>query len=256
MSRPISAASRRGSPTRSAICDELVVKPVGEVGRLRHHDRAARQPRPSSRTAAAELLADPANYISQPMIELSVAPTLCDDGRRAAPCRSAAVRGHRARHLGAAGRADAGGAAAGLAGRQLLAGRRLEGHLGAGVSERRPEPCSPATPSSLFWLARYVERAENLARILDVNETFAARRRGGRNWLSMLRINADEEAFFEQHAAPDAASVLRFYLLDADNPTSICRDPPCARERAHPAAADLDRDVGAAQRVPQPRSAR
>ena len=35
----------------------------------------------------------------------------------------------------------------------------------------------------IFWLARYVERAENLARILDVNETFSRDSRGGQNWL-------------------------------------------------------------------------
>ncbi|MDH3792994.1 MAG: alpha-E domain-containing protein, partial [Rhodospirillales bacterium] len=30
-----------------------------------------------------------------------------------------------------------------------------------------------------FWMARYVERAENLARVLDVNETFSRDTRGG-----------------------------------------------------------------------------
>jgi len=37
----------------------------------------------------------------------------------------------------------------------------------------------------IFWLARYVERAENLARILDVNETFSRDTRGGQNWRSI-----------------------------------------------------------------------
>ena len=65
---------------------------------------------------------------------LSVSPTLTEHGRRAAPRRSAPVRGDRARHLGAARRPDAGRAAGGHAGGEFVAGRRLEGHLGAGMS--------------------------------------------------------------------------------------------------------------------------
>jgi uncharacterized alpha-E superfamily protein len=72
----------------------------------------------------------------------------------------------------------------------------------------------------LFWLARYVERIENIVRLLDITETFA-RDRHGRNWLSVVQINADEKAFFAKHSVADAKSVADFYMLDADNPTSI-----------------------------------
>ena len=72
----------------------------------------------------------------------------------------------------------------------------------------------------MFWLARYVERIENIARILDITETFA-RDRQGRNWLSVVQINADERAFFAKHDIADASTVADFYLLDADNPTSV-----------------------------------
>ena len=64
-----------------------------------------------------------------------------DAGRQpaAGPARRpAAVRGQRRRAgVGAAGRADPGGAAGGRAGRQLQPGRRLQGHLGAGRGGRR-----------------------------------------------------------------------------------------------------------------------
>lgn len=83
----------------------------------------------------------------------------------------------------------------------------------------------------VFWLARYMERVENIARILDVTETFA-RDRGGRNWLSVVQINADEERFFARHQTADAASVLHFYLLDGANPTSIQASLQAARENA------------------------
>lgn len=84
----------------------------------------------------------------------------------------------------------------------------------------------------LFWLARYVERAENLARILDVQETFSRDSGGGHDWRLVLVINADSEAFFARYREADAASVLRFYLIDRSNPTSILSDVQFARENA------------------------
>jgi uncharacterized alpha-E superfamily protein len=84
----------------------------------------------------------------------------------------------------------------------------------------------------IFWLARYVERAENLARILDVNETFSRDSRGGQNWRSILQLNTDEKRFFATHSAATAHTVVRFYVVDASNPTSIVSAIRCARENA------------------------
>jgi uncharacterized alpha-E superfamily protein len=84
----------------------------------------------------------------------------------------------------------------------------------------------------IFWLARFIERAENLARILEVNETSARDRTGSQNWLSIIQINADEERFFEKHATATAESVSGFYVADAQNPTSIASAVSSARENA------------------------
>jgi uncharacterized alpha-E superfamily protein len=81
---------------------------------------------------------------------------------------------------------------------------------------------------NLFWLARYLERVENMARIIEITETFS-RDSGARNWLSVVQINADEKRFFEKHKIADARSVAHFYLLDADNPTSV----PASLQAAH-----------------------
>lgn len=61
--------------------ERLVVKPVGESGGygITIGPRASAQ---ELETARAALLADPANWISQPMIGLSVGPTLTDAGLR------------------------------------------------------------------------------------------------------------------------------------------------------------------------------
>jgi uncharacterized alpha-E superfamily protein len=85
---------------------------------------------------------------------------------------------------------------------------------------------------SALWLARYMERIENLARLLDVTKTFARDAEDGRNWLSLLHINGDEAEFFAKHAVPEAASVTHFYLLDGDNPASVQSAIRYARENA------------------------
>jgi uncharacterized alpha-E superfamily protein len=84
----------------------------------------------------------------------------------------------------------------------------------------------------IFWLARSVERAENLARILEVNETFSRDRSGSHNWLSIVQLHTDEEAFFAKHRVASAENVIRFYLTDAGNPTSIVSAVTNARDNA------------------------
>jgi uncharacterized alpha-E superfamily protein len=85
---------------------------------------------------------------------------------------------------------------------------------------------------SALWLARYMERIENLARLLDVTKTYAGDGEVDHNWLSLLRINGDDDEFFAKHGDADAVSVARFYLLDAANPSSVQTAIACARENA------------------------
>jgi uncharacterized alpha-E superfamily protein len=74
---------------------------------------------------------------------------------------------------------------------------------------------------AIFWLARYMERVENLARMLDVTESFARDDRGVGNWRSVPQINGDDARFRERYPAATGADAVRFYMLDGDNPTSI-----------------------------------
>lgn len=84
----------------------------------------------------------------------------------------------------------------------------------------------------LFWLARYVERAESLARVLDVQETFARDRRGRHDWRAVLRLYGYEEAFDARYAVANAINVLTFYVLDPENPGSVVSCIAAARENA------------------------
>jgi uncharacterized alpha-E superfamily protein len=85
---------------------------------------------------------------------------------------------------------------------------------------------------SLFWMARYLERVENLARLVDVTQTFESPGHEAESWLAMIRINADEEQFAKAGLPPTADNVKRFYLLDRSNPTGIPNSLEAARTNA------------------------
>ncbi|UKJ74703.1 alpha-E domain-containing protein [Azospirillum brasilense] len=84
----------------------------------------------------------------------------------------------------------------------------------------------------IFWMARYMERAENLARILDVHETFARDTRGMTNWFSIVQLNADEKDFFSRHDRPTAEAVVHYYMFDTQNTNSLVSMLRMARENA------------------------
>jgi uncharacterized alpha-E superfamily protein len=81
------------------------------------------------------------------------------------------------------------------------------------------------TAESLFWLTRYIERAENVARILTVGHRTAtiAHSLGnlGNEWESTLRAAGCEDGFFERFEAATSATVIAYMVFDADNPSSI-----------------------------------
>jgi uncharacterized alpha-E superfamily protein len=85
---------------------------------------------------------------------------------------------------------------------------------------------------SIFWLARQVERANSMARILDVNESFSRNARGEHDWQSVLRLYADEQEFLSTGRRPTADAVIHFYILDEGNPNSVRNCIRMARENA------------------------
>jgi uncharacterized alpha-E superfamily protein len=86
--------------------------------------------------------------------------------------------------------------------------------------------------SNLYWLGRYLERAENLARILEINETYARDPASGPSWRKMLELNADDARFEKVYGTPTAESVIFFYLIDRNNAASIHNCTRIARENA------------------------
>ena len=85
---------------------------------------------------------------------------------------------------------------------------------------------------ALFWLGRYMERIENLARVLDVTDTFVRHGVDQSGWRSVVQINADEARFTKLYGTANAESVAQFYLVDRENPTSVLSSLFAARENA------------------------
>jgi uncharacterized alpha-E superfamily protein len=84
----------------------------------------------------------------------------------------------------------------------------------------------------VFWMARYTERANSLARVLDVNQAYSQDAHGVRNWQSILTFYADEAAFAELYKQVSAEAVIAFYATDPRNPSSIRSCLRQARENA------------------------
>jgi uncharacterized alpha-E superfamily protein len=94
------------------------------------------------------------------------------------------------------------------------------------------------TAAELYWMSRYLERAENLARMLDVSYSLSLMPQDGRGTgldeLAMsLMITGTLEQYHEAHGELDADRLLHFFALDGENPGSIYSCLRAARMSAH-----------------------
>lgn len=78
------------------------------------------------------------------------------------------------------------------------------------------------TAQNLYWLARYLERAESTARLIEMGQRMTMLPGGGdrQEWRSVIRTTGNAERFDEVGPLNEAA-IVRGLLLDADNPSSI-----------------------------------
>ena len=103
------------------------------------------------------------------------------------------------------------------------------------------------TADNLFWLSRYVERAENLARILDVAlrlSTLPSAYAGTSNeWDSALDIACCREAFDKVYDVANEQNVTRFLIAGPDNLSSIRSCIETARHNARAVRTALTSEV-------------
>jgi uncharacterized alpha-E superfamily protein len=77
---------------------------------------------------------------------------------------------------------------------------------------------------SIYWMGRYVERAENVARFIDVNLKLMLDNpdpAGGAQWEPLVSITGDDEPFKKRYGEATQDSVLKFLTFDEENPNSI-----------------------------------
>jgi uncharacterized alpha-E superfamily protein len=103
------------------------------------------------------------------------------------------------------------------------------------------------TADHLYWMARYMERAENTARMLDVNyqtsllpQSADAAEKGWKGLLSISELSGD---FGERYGAIDARSIMDYMVRDEKNPSSIYSCLLAARENARAVRGTLTTEV-------------
>jgi len=87
---------------------------------------------------------------------------------------------------------------------------------------------------SIFWMARYVERAENVARFIDVNHqlTLDLGEALYDQWAPLVYTTGDDDVFHDRYGPVTRESVLQFLTFDTHNPNSILSCVQKARENA------------------------
>ncbi|MDE0483953.1 MAG: alpha-E domain-containing protein [Candidatus Poribacteria bacterium] len=87
---------------------------------------------------------------------------------------------------------------------------------------------------SIYWMSRYIERAENVARFVDVNLQLILDQPVGMQaqWEPLVATTGDDEEFEERYGETSREAVLKFLTFDTENPNSIISCLRAARENA------------------------
>ena len=103
------------------------------------------------------------------------------------------------------------------------------------------------TADHLFWMSRYTERAENTARMLNVHhetsllpQSAAVSQYG---WLGVLSLSELLPAYTARQGEVSPRGVMRFMVLDEENPSSILACLKAARENARAVRGTLTTEV-------------
>lgn len=101
------------------------------------------------------------------------------------------------------------------------------------------------TAQGLFWMMRYIERAENMARLVDAGLHMALTRTSSSadEWSSVVLSAGAEGAFRAKHEEFSAATVPEFLLRDTDNPSSAMSAIETARGNARMVRTALTRET-------------
>src|SRR4051812_13361307 len=89
--------------------------------------------------------------------------------------------------------------------------------------------------NSIYWMSRYLERAENVARFVGVNVHLIldmGLEPDKAQWKPLVTTSGDDADFAKRYKDPTEKNVLYFLTFDEDNPNSIISCIQSARENA------------------------
>ena len=168
-------------------------------------------------------------------------PDICTSGPCAPPHRPAAVRTVGSRHHHRSRRAYARGPARRLVGGQFLPRRRHQRYVGAG------KLMLSRTADHLYWMSRYIERAESLARLVDAHYRMSLLPQSGDKLVESLSSTMTalhmEQAYRERHETIELRAVFEFMSLDRDYSGSIVNCLRSARENARAVRGSLTSEL-------------
>ncbi|CDX36400.1 conserved hypothetical protein [Mesorhizobium sp. ORS 3359] len=101
------------------------------------------------------------------------------------------------------------------------------------------------TANGLYWMNRYIERAENMARLVDAGLRMALTRtqNASEEWNSVLLSAGSDYAFSQKYQDYTAANVSDFLLRDTSNPSSTMSSIETARNNARMVRTALTRET-------------
>ena len=101
------------------------------------------------------------------------------------------------------------------------------------------------TANGVFWMFRYIERAENTARLIDAGLRMSLTTADGADdeWASVLNSAGAHAAYMKGHEAVTAADAINFLLRDRNNPSSIMSAVEAARNNGRMVRTALTREA-------------
>ena len=103
------------------------------------------------------------------------------------------------------------------------------------------------TAENLYWIARYMERAENIARLLSVGQRMSILSLDtdvhAAEWSSTLLATGCAESYAAKYGEPEAQTVIDYLARDPDNPSSILACLETARRNARAVRIALTSDM-------------
>ncbi len=101
------------------------------------------------------------------------------------------------------------------------------------------------TANGLYWMFRYIERAENIARLVDAGLRVSLTRSGDGDddWDGVLQSAGMRQAYLDSHDEVEAINAIDFMLRDKSNPSSVLSCLESARNNARMVRTALTRET-------------